>query len=84
VLQRVLEVLGIGVESCPDFSRASIRLAQDRFDVIVVDGESTSEVVALLRETRMSRLNDATLAVAVVSGQETIREMFSLGVNFVL
>jgi len=84
VLQRVLEELGIGVESCPDFSRASIRLAQDRFDVIVVDGESTSEVVALLRETRMSRLNDATLAVAVVSGQETIREMFSLGVNFVL
>jgi hypothetical protein len=32
----------------------------------------------------MSRLNDATLAVAVVAGQDTIREMFSLGVNFVL
>jgi hypothetical protein len=41
-------------------------------------------VVGLLGESRSSRLNDATLAVAVVSGQENIREIFSLGVNFVL
>ena len=38
----------------------------------------------MLRETRLSRKNDATLAVAVVPTQETIRELFSLGVNFVL
>jgi len=84
VLRRVLEELSIGVESCPDFSRASIRLAQDRFDVIIVDGESTADVIGLLRETRMSRLNESTLAVVIVSGQESVREMFSLGVNFVL
>jgi len=41
-------------------------------------------VIALLRDSRTSRLNDATLAVAVVPGQEAIREMFSLGVNFVI
>lgn len=84
VLRRVLEELSIGVESCPDFPRAGIRLAQQRFDVVIVDGKSNSEVIALLRETRLSRLNDATLAVAVVAGQESIREVFSLGVNFVL
>lgn len=84
VLRRVLEELDIRVESCPDFARAGIRLAQERFDVVIVDGESNVEVIALLRETRLSRLNDATLALAVVSGQENIREMFSLGVNFVL
>jgi CheY-like chemotaxis protein len=84
VLCRVCEELSIGVESCPDFARASIRLAQDRFDVVIVDGESNADVIALLRDTRMSRTNDATLAVAVVAGQESIREMFSLGVNFVL
>lgn len=82
VLRRVLEELSIGVESCPDFARASIRLAQDRFDVVIVDGESNADVINLLRDTRMSRLNDATLAVAVVAGQDSIREMFSLGVNF--
>jgi len=84
VLRTVLKELGIQVETCPDFARASVRLAQDRFDVIIVDGESKAEVVALLRETRLSRLNDATLAVAIVSGQESIRELFALGVNFAL
>lgn len=84
VLSRVLQELSIRVESCPDFARASIRAAQERFDVIIVDGQSSAEVRSLLRETRSSRLNDATLAVAVVPSQESIRELFSLGVNFVL
>jgi DNA-binding NarL/FixJ family response regulator len=84
VLRQVLGELSIRVESCPELVRASIRLAQERFDVVIVDGSSNDEVISLLRDTRSSRLNDATLAVAVVAGQETIRELFSLGVNFVL
>jgi hypothetical protein len=84
VLRQVLGELSIRVESCPDLARAGIRLAQERFDVVVFDCESQRAVTNLLRETRLSRLNDATLAVAVVPGQENIREMFSLGVNFVL
>lgn len=84
VLRRVLEELRIRVESCPDFARASLRLAQDRFDAVIADGESNADVIRLLRDTRLSRTNDATLAIALVSDQESIREMFSLGVNFVL
>lgn len=84
VLSRVLDELNIRVESCPDTVRAGIRSAQERFDVIIVDGKSMSDVLSLLRETRLSRLNDSTLAVAVVPSQESIRDLFSLGVNFVL
>jgi len=84
VLHRVLEELSIRVEPCPDFARAGIRLEQERFDVVIVDGPSNAAAISLLKETRMSRLNNATLAVAVVAGTENIREMFSLGVNFVL
>jgi CheY-like chemotaxis protein len=84
VLRRVLEELSIRVELCPDFARATMRLAQERFDVVIVDGESNAEVIALLRDTRLSRANDSTLAVAVVPTQESIREIFSLGVNFAL
>jgi len=84
VLRQVLEELSIRAETCLDFPRATMRLAQDRFDLLVVDAESGKEVIGLLQETRLSRLNDSTLAVALVSGQERIRELFSLGVNFVL
>jgi DNA-binding NarL/FixJ family response regulator len=84
VLRQVLGELNIRVEACSDLARAAMRLAQERFDVVIFDCESQKEVTNLLRETRLSRLNDATLAVAVVPGQDNIREMFSLGVNFVL
>ncbi len=84
VLKRVLEELGIQVELCPDAIRAAVRVAQERFDLLILDCETQADVVGLLGESRSSRLNDSTLAVAVVSGQENIREIFSLGVNFVL
>lgn len=84
VLGRVLKELGIHAELCSDIGRATIRTEQQRFDVVIVDGESGADVITLLRETRLSRKNDATLAVAIVPSQDTIRELFSLGVNFVL
>src|SRR5580698_3872183 len=84
VLRRVLEELNIKVELCPDAVRAAVRLAQERFDLIILDCKTPAGVAALLNESRTSRLNDSSLTVVVVAGQESIREMFSLGVNFVL
>jgi CheY-like chemotaxis protein len=84
VLKRVLEELGIQAELCADATRAAVRLAQERFDLIILDCATQGDVTSLLHETRSSRLNGTTLAVAVVAGQENIREIFSLGVNFVL
>ncbi len=84
VLKHVLEELGIQAELCSDPVRAAVRLAQERYDLIILDCATQADVTSLLHDSRTSRLNDATLAVAVVAGQENIREMFSLGVNFVL
>lgn len=83
VLRGALEELRIQVELCPDAVRAAVRLAQDRFDLLVVDCKDKAEVVSILHECRSSRANESTLAV-VVADQEDIRDMFSLGVNFVL
>lgn len=84
VLRRVLDELEIEVEVCPDVARAEMLLAQKRFDLVILDGASHADVIGLLQETRGSRMNDSTLTVAIVPGQESIHEMFSLGVNFVL
>jgi CheY-like chemotaxis protein len=84
ILRHVLGELDIRVESCPDVVRAGIRLAQERFDCVILDCDLQADVMVLLREVRHSRLNDSILAVVIVKGQEGIREMFSLGVNFVL
>jgi CheY-like chemotaxis protein len=84
VLRRVLQELNIQAEMCADPVRATVRLAQERFDLLILDCETQDEVIALLNESRSSRASGSTLAVVVVAGQESIREMFSLGVNFVL
>ena len=84
VLRRVLEELDMKVELCAEPIRAGVRLAQERYDLIVLDCKTKKETISLLLESRSSRLNDSTLAVVVVEGQESIREMFSLGVNFVV
>ena len=84
VLSHVLNELDIQVEVCGDAVRAGVRLAQEHFDLIILDCEKQADAIALLHDSRTSRLNDATLTVVVVAGQESIREMFSLGVNFVL
>ena len=83
VLRRALQELGIRVELCPDAVRAAVRLAQERYDLLVIDCKQKPDVVSILRECRSSRANESTFAV-VVAEQGDIREMFSLGVNFVL
>ena len=84
VLRRVLEELDMKVELCAEPIRAGVRLAQERYDLLVLDCKTKKETIALLLESRSSHLNDSTLAVVVVDGQESVREMFSLGVNFVV
>jgi CheY-like chemotaxis protein len=84
VLRGVLEELDIGFELCADVARAAVRLAQERFDLIVLDCEKQSDVLMLLEESRSTRANQSSMAVVVVSGQESIRQLFALGVNFVL
>ena len=84
VLRRVLEELNIQAEICADPVRATVRLAQEGFDLLILDCKTQDEVIDLLNESRSSRASGSTLAVVVVAGQESIREMFSLGVNFVL
>jgi CheY-like chemotaxis protein len=83
-LRQVLDELKIHVEVCPTVVRAAVRLAQDRFDLIIVDWAKQSDVTSLLQESRTSIVNANSLAVVVVEGQESIREMFALGVNFAL
>ena len=84
VLRRVLQKLEMKIETCADPVRAGVRLAQERFDLIVLNCKTQRDAVGLLLGSRSSRLNDSTLAVVVVAGQENVREMFSLGVNFVV
>ncbi len=84
VLRRILEELGITVEHCRTASEAQPKVAKSRFDSIVVDCENEAEATAILRKARSNPLNQATMVVAIAGKENNVREMFALGVNFVL
>ena len=84
VLSGVLKELAIKVELCREVPRASVRVEQERFDLIILDCEKQADLMALLHDSRASNVNATTLAIVAVTGQENVREMFALGVNFVL
>jgi CheY-like chemotaxis protein len=84
VLRRILEELGIAVELCAAASQARLVLGSERFDCIVIDCENETEANAVLRHARSNSLNQTTMMVAIAGKENNVREMFALGINFVL
>jgi CheY-like chemotaxis protein len=84
VLSRILQDLGIVVESCGDLRMAQARLEDHHFDAVLIDCQDEPAAVELIAHIRNTRDNKATVAVAIVSEQNEVREIFAKGANFVL
>jgi CheY-like chemotaxis protein len=84
VLSRILEDMGIAVESCGDLSMARARIDDRRFDVLLVDCQDEPIAIALIAHARNTASNKVGVAIALVSGQNELRDIFAQGANFVL
>lgn len=84
VLRRILETLGLTVDHCSTASEVQSKLAQARFDSVVIDCENETAALAILRQVRSCSRNATALAVAIAGNQNNVRQMFALGINFVL
>lgn len=84
LLRCILENLGISVEQCEAGTDGRARLNQKTFDSVLIDCENESEAIEVLRSARASSRNANTLAVAIAGTENNARQMFTLGMNFVL
>lgn len=84
VLRRILETLGLEVDHCLTAADAQAKLVGTRYDSVVLDCENEAEAVNTLRMARASAHNASTLVIAVAGKQNNVRQMFALGINFVL
>jgi CheY-like chemotaxis protein len=83
VLRRVLKELEID----PEFTEATTAaglLAEQRFDIVVVDCENRPVAMELLRKVRSSPTNSSCLIVAVQQPGEDVKQLFAVGTNFIL
>jgi CheY-like chemotaxis protein len=84
VLRQILETLGLTVDHCLNAVDTHAKLADSRYDSVVLDCENEAEALDTLRQIRSSSLNTGTLVIAVAGKQNNVRQMFALGINFVL
>jgi CheY-like chemotaxis protein len=84
VLRRILQDLGITVESCGDLRMAQARLADRPFDALLVDCQDEPAAVELIAQARRTPINQTSVAIAIVSGRNEVRGIFAKGANFIL
>jgi CheY-like chemotaxis protein len=83
-LREILEAIGLSVEICTSAGEVPARLAAQRYDSILLDCDHEAEAFEVLRQARASDRNATSLAIAIASPRSNVRQMFSLGINFVL
>jgi len=84
VLRRVLTDLEIGVEHCTDLDTAVHKLTRQRFEAVIVDCTTKHIAAKILKGIKSAPANNRAIAVAVINGQEDLKNAFELGAHFVL
>ena len=84
VLSRILPDLGIAVEACGNLKMAQARLKDRHYDALLVDCQEEAAAVALIAQIRKRPTSKLTVAIAMVSGENEVSEIFAKGANFVL
>lgn len=83
VLRNVLGELEIQVEHCADPAGAVKKLAQHRFEAVIIDCKDEHSL-ALLRNVRSGQQNKKSVAVAIIDVHTNLHTAFELGANFVV
>jgi CheY-like chemotaxis protein len=84
ILSRILRELGIAVEACGNLKMAQARLKDHHFDALLVDCQEEAAAVALIAQIRKTPNSKPTVAIAIVSEENEVNEIFAKGANFVL
>lgn len=83
VLRNVLNELEIHVEHCPDPVGAAKKLAQHRFEAVIIDCNDERSF-ELLRRVRSWKQNSNSVAIAIIDTRTNLQAAFRLGANFVV
>jgi ActR/RegA family two-component response regulator len=84
MLTRAVGDLGIAAESCSDFASARACLLTQVFDAVLVDCTHERQAIELISAIREIPANKTALVVAIVDGQNRVRDVFARGANFIL
>src|SRR5207248_5295403 len=71
-------------EECFDCDAAPHKIAEQTYEVMIIYCPGPAMSDALIQQARLSKANQASLLVSIISGQSNERGTFTAGANFVL
>ena len=83
-LSRVLAGFAVAVERSSDFEVAGERVAEQKFDAVIVDFDDPEAATRILQSARQLASGANPVSVALISDESKVRTTFGAGANFVL
>lgn len=84
VLTRILEGMDMQVEHCNSLADAADRLAENRFNLLLLDCVEEASACELISAVQQNAARGATLVIAMVDDRNRVREIFEKGASFIL
>lgn len=83
-LRQILAEFQVESEYCSESHVANQKLAERRYDAVIVDLEDQSAAASILEQVRQSQLSKNAVTISLLADKSLVRRAFGMGANFIL
>ena len=83
-LRQILAEFQVESEYCSESHVANEKLAERRYDAVIVDLEDQSAAASILEQVRQSQISKNAVTISLLDDKSLVRRAFGMGANFIL
>jgi DNA-binding response OmpR family regulator len=83
-LRQILAEFQVESEYCSESHVANEKLAERRYDAVIVDLEDQSAAASILEQVRQSQTSKNAVTISLLDDKSLVRRAFGMGANFIL
>jgi DNA-binding NarL/FixJ family response regulator len=83
-LRQILAEFQVESEYCSESHVATQKLAERRYDAVIVDLEDQSAAASILEQVRQSQTSKNAVTISLLDDKSLVRRAFGMGANFIL
>jgi len=83
-LRQILAEFQVESEYCSESHVATQKLAERRYDAVIVDLEDQSAAESILEQVRQSQISKNAVTISLLDDKSLVRRAFGMGANFIL
>jgi DNA-binding response OmpR family regulator len=83
-LRQILAEFQVESEYCSESHVANQKLAERRYDAVIVDLEDQSAAASILEQVRQSQTSKNAVTISLLDDKSLVRRAFGMGANFIL